>query len=182
MPSPLIEDIHTPRLVLIPMTPESIRAEQNANSNFHQLGATIHCTVHPEWPPIDWEPHVLIFILEQFAAHPDQIGWHRYVALLEPDGTRTLIGGLGAFSKEEPPGTCEIGYAILPSFEGKGYATEGTQAHIRSLRADTRISSIIAHTFPTLPRSIRVMEKCGLVFDGDGDEPGTIRYRLRLQP
>jgi len=26
-----------------------------------------------------------------------------------------------------------------------------------------------------------VMEKCGMVFDGDGDEAGTIRYRLRLR-
>ena len=24
------------------------------------------------------------------------------------------------------------------------------------------------------------MEKCGLVFDGNGDEPGTIRFRLNL--
>jgi RimJ/RimL family protein N-acetyltransferase len=120
-------------------------------------------------PPIHWEPHVLTFMLDQFTAHPDQIGWHRYVALPDPGSARTLIGCLGAFSKDDPPATCEIGYAILPSFEGKGYATEGTQALIRFLRAGTRITCIIAHTFPTLPRSIRVMEKCGLVFDGNGD-------------
>lgn len=182
MSSPLIEEINTSRLVLIAMTPQSIRAEQDANGNFHKLGDTIGCTVHAEWPPIHWEPHVLTFMLDQFTAHPDQIGWHRYVALPEPDGRHTLIGCLGAFAKDDSPATCEIGYAILPSFEGKGYATEGTLAHIRFLRADTRINSIIAHTFPTLPGSIRVMEKCGLVFDGHGDEPGTIRYRLKLQP
>ena len=182
MSTPLIEEIRTPRLALIAITPHSIHAEQAANGNFHKLGDAIHCTAHAEWPPIHWEPHVLTFMLDQFAAHPDQIGWHRYVALLEPDGARTLIGCLGAFAKEESPATCEIGYAILPSFEGEGYATEGTQAHINFLRADTRITSIIAHTFPTLPGSIRAMEKCGLVFDGNGDEPGTIRYRLNLQP
>jgi ribosomal-protein-alanine N-acetyltransferase len=25
------------------------------------------------------------------------------------------------------------------------------------------------------------MEKCGMVFDGDGEEAGTVRYRLRLR-
>jgi RimJ/RimL family protein N-acetyltransferase len=100
--------------------------------------------------------------------------------VVQPDGTRTLIGCLGAFAKD-PLTTCEIGYSILSSFEGRGYATEGAQALIHHLRSDTRLTSIIAHTFPSLPGSIRVMEKCGLVFDGDGEEAGTIRYRLILQ-
>jgi RimJ/RimL family protein N-acetyltransferase len=182
MSTNLFEEIRTPRLDLIAMTPQSIHTEQAANGNFHQFGEAICCTVHAEWPPIDWEPHVLTFMLDHFAAHPDQIGWHRYVALPDADGTRTLIGCLGAIAKDKLPATCKIGYGILPSFEGRGYATEGTQALIRLVRADTRITTIIAHTFPTLPRSIRVMEKCGLVFDGNGDEPGTIRYRLNLQP
>ncbi len=38
-------------------------------------------------------------------------------------------------------------------------------------------SSIIAHTFPSLLGSIRVMEKCGLTFEGEGEEAGTIRYQ-----
>jgi ribosomal-protein-alanine N-acetyltransferase len=181
MSSPLTQEIRTVRLALIAITPDSIHAEQSANGDFHLLGQTIGCAIHPEWPPIHWEPHVLIFILDQFSAHPDQIGWHRYVALVEPDGSRTLIGCLGAFAKD-PLTTCEIGYGVLPSFEGRGYATEGTRALIHHLRSDTHLTSIIAHTFPSLPGSIRVMEKCGLVFDGDGEEPGTIRYRLNLQP
>jgi RimJ/RimL family protein N-acetyltransferase len=179
MSSPLPQEIRTPRLALIALTPESVRAERAANGDFHLLSQTIGCTIHSEWPPQHWEPHVLVFILDQFAAHPDQIGWHRYVALAEPDGTRTLIGCLGAFAKD-PLTTCEIGYSILPSFEGRGYTTEGTRALINHLRSDARLTSIIAHTFPALAGSIRVMEKCGLVFDGDGDEPGTIRYRLNL--
>jgi RimJ/RimL family protein N-acetyltransferase len=181
MQSPLIEEILTPRLVLVSITPESIHAEQSADGDFRLLGQGIGCTIHPEWPPIHWEPHVLTFMLNQFATHPDQIGWHRYVALPGPSGARTLIGCLGAFGKDDPL-TCEIGWGILPSFEGRGYATEGMRALIDHLRADTRITSFIAHTFPSLHRSIRVMEKCGLVFDGNGEEPGSIRYRLLLQP
>jgi RimJ/RimL family protein N-acetyltransferase len=181
MSLPLPEEIRTQRLALIAITPDSVRAEQSANGDFHLLSQTIGCAIHSEWPPQHWEPHVLVFILDQFAAHPDQVGWHRYIALVQPEGTRTLIGCLGGFAKD-PPTTCEIGYSILPSFEGQGYATEGTRALIDHLRANTRLTSIIAHTFFSLPGSIRVMEKCGMVFDGDGEEPGTIRYRLILQP
>jgi RimJ/RimL family protein N-acetyltransferase len=91
-----------------------------------------------------------------------------------------LIGTLGAFTKADRPSECEIGYSILPPYEGRGFATEGARALIEYLRGDGRIESVIAHTFPSLPGSIRVMEKCGMVFDGEGEEAGTIRYRLRL--
>jgi len=92
-----------------------------------------------------------------------------------------LIGTLGAFTKAGRPSECEIGYAILPPYEGRGFATEGARALIDHLRANGRLDSVIAHTFPSLPESIRVMEKCGMVYDGEGEEAGTIRYRLRLR-
>ena len=76
---------------------------------------------------------------------------------------------------------CEIGYSILAPYEGQGLATEAARALIEYLRGDARLSSIIAHSFPSLPASIRVMEKCGMVFDGKGEEPGTVRYRLQLR-
>lgn len=78
--------------------------------------------------------------------------------------------------KGDPLITCEVGWGILPSFEGRG-----TRALIDPLRTNPKITSFIAHTFPSQPRSIRVMEKCGMVFDGDGEEPESIRYRLNLQ-
>jgi ribosomal-protein-alanine N-acetyltransferase len=28
---------------------------------------------------------------------------------------------------------------------------------------------------------LRVTEKCGMVFDGEGEEAGTMRYRLQLR-
>ncbi len=171
------EDILTPRLALIAITPEAILSEQAGDN---RLGEIIRCIIPPSWPPKDWEPHVFDFFLDQFARHPNQIGWPRYVALPNPDGTRTLIGTVGAFSKTDPPSVCEFGYSTLPPWEGRGFATEAAQALIQYLRNDQRITEIIAHTFPTIPASIRIMEKCGLTYDGDGSEAGTIRYKLEL--
>jgi RimJ/RimL family protein N-acetyltransferase len=173
------DDIVTPRLNLITVTPETIRSEQAGDK---RLGELIGCVIPPNWPITHWEPHVFDFLLRQFEQHPDQIGWCRYVAFPHPDGSRTLIGTLGGFTKADAPSEAEIGYSILAQFEGRGLATEAAKTIIELLRNDERITSIIAHTFPSIIGSIRVMEKCGLTFDGEGEEAGTIRYRLRLRP
>jgi len=176
----LCDDMVTSRLVLIAITPEMLQSEQRDD---HRLGELLHASIPSNWPPVDWEPHVLAILLRQFELYPDQIGWHRHIVLPHEDGSRTLIGSVGAFWRESSPNECEIGYSILQPHEGQGLATEATQALIDYLRENLRgprLTSVIAHTFPRLVGSIRVMEKCGLVFEGAGEEEGTIRYRLRL--
>ncbi len=167
----------TARLALIAITAETLESEKAADG---QLGQLIQCGVPANWPPVDWEPHVLDMLLAQFDRDPTQVGWHRYVGLIQPDGSRLLIGTLGAFPRESLPAECEIGYTILPPYEGQGLATEAAQGLLEYLRGDGRLRSVVAHTFPRLAGSIRVMEKCGFVPDGDGEEPGTVRYRLQL--
>ncbi len=172
-----IPEILTSRLTLIAVTADTLRSEENAGGGF---GGLIRCAVPANWPPADWEPHVFEMLQAQFERDPAQVGWHRYVGLIQPDGTRTLIGSLGAFWREARPSECEMGYTILPPHESRGFATEAALALIGHLRGDGRLMSVVAHTFPRLVGSIRVMEKCGLVRDGDGEEPGTVRYRLQL--
>jgi RimJ/RimL family protein N-acetyltransferase len=172
-------DIVTPRLTLIAITPEMLLSEKAGDG---RLGELIQCVIPPNWPLTQWEPHVFDFLLRQLAEHPEQLGWPRYVSFVPESGRRTLVGSLGAFTKADKPSECEIGYGILPQFEGRGFATEAAKGLIEYLRGDERIESVIAHTFPSLAGSIQVMEKCGMVFDGDGEEAGTIRYRLQLRP
>ncbi|WP_158945881.1 GNAT family N-acetyltransferase [Granulicella sp. S190] len=168
------DDIVTSRLSLITTTSEML-CSQEANDG--RLGELIRCEIPPNWPNSVWEPHVYEFLRTQLAEHPEQTGWHRYVSLTGEAGQRTLIGSLGAFSKAATPEECEIGYSILPPYEGRGFATEGAKALIEYLRGEG-IASVIAHTFPSIPASVRIMEKCGMRFDGHGEEEGTVRYRL----
>ena len=174
----LRDDIVTPRLSLIAITPEMLLSEKNDDGRFGEL---IRCVVPANWPPEHWEPHVFEFLLTQLAEHPEQLGWPRYVSLVASDGQRTLIGTVGAFTKSGRPNECEIGYSILPPYEGLGLATEGAKALIEYLRKEERMESVIAHTFPSLTGSVRVMQKCGMVLEGEGEEEGTVRYRLRLR-
>ncbi|WP_263383429.1 GNAT family N-acetyltransferase [Granulicella arctica] len=175
------DEIHTPRLTLIAITPEMLHAEQ---ANDGSLAAILNCTLPLNWPPVDWEPHVLDILLAQFERHPHQSSWHRYITLPDVNGTSTLIGMVGAFWRDTAPAECEIGYTILPPWEGRGFATEAVRALIDVIRNDQQIqpplTSIMAHTLPHLLASIRILEKCGLTFEGPGEEANTIRYRLHL--
>ncbi len=112
----LRDDIVTPRLSLIAITPEMLFSEKNGDGRLSEL---IQCVIPANWPLTDWEPHVFDFLLMQFAEHPEQLGWPRYISF------------------------------------------EGARAPIDYLRGNMRLSSVIAHTFPSIPASIRVMEKCG---------------------
>ncbi len=177
------EDLVTPRLALIAITREMLRSERagDGRAGDGRLGELIGCRVPANWPPVDWEPHVLDILEAQYARCPEQMAWQRYVAVRDPDGTRTLVGMVGAFWRETAPSECEIGYSVLPPFEGRGLATEAAGALIELIAADERILSVVAHTFPRLAGSVRVMERCGLVFEGPGEEVGTVRYRRWLR-
>jgi RimJ/RimL family protein N-acetyltransferase len=77
----------------------------------------------------------------------------------------------------EKPGECEIGYSVIAEYRERGYATEAAQAFVRWALSHASIVDIEAQTFPSLPASIRVMEKCGMTFVGAGYEEGTVLYR-----
>jgi [ribosomal protein S5]-alanine N-acetyltransferase len=75
----------------------------------------------------------------------------------------------------------EIGYSMLEEHQGNGYCTEAVLALIGWAFRHPEVNIVIAHTLPGLASSIRVMEKCGLVFAGNGpfeDGVQTIRYEL----
>jgi RimJ/RimL family protein N-acetyltransferase len=165
-------DILTARLRLITITPDLLDAE---TESYSKLGALLGARVPPEWPDSNWEPHVFDFFRKQFVEHPETLGWNRYVVL--PSPKPVLIGSLGAFPVT--PDETETGYAILKPWQRNGYATEGTRALLQLLSAQG-VRSVIAHTFPHMQESVRVMEKCGMHFDGEGTEEGTIRYRVNL--
>lgn len=165
-------DIFTARLRLVTITPELLNAE---TESYTALALALGATVPPEWPDSNWEPHVFDFFRKQFVEHPETLGWNRYVVLPLPEPV--LIGTVGAFPIT--PNETETGYAILKPWQRNGYAPEATRAVLQLLSAQG-VRSVIAHTYPTMQESIRVMEKCGMHFDGEGAEAGTIRYRINL--
>ena len=168
------ETIITPRLNLVAITPEALRSEQAADGT---LAAILNCRVPSSWPHADWEPHVFDLLLSTFAEHPEDTAWHRYILLRSKDEEKpTLIGTTGAFRWPSNRSEAEFGYAILPKFRLHGYATEAAQAMLAWIESTQAVTSIIAHTYPELTGSIRILERCNFALTGPGEEPRTLRY------
>ena len=162
--------IETRRLRLVAITPELVESEA---AGLVELGEALGARVAPDWPPEHWGPHVRAHMLGQFVEHPESIGWHRYMLLTgEPV---LLIGCLGAFPCAA--GDVEIGYSVVGSYQRRGFGTEAARAFVEWLLAQPNIHSVSAQTYPSLPESIKVMERCGMRFIGAGDQNGTVRYR-----
>ncbi|MCP4223356.1 MAG: GNAT family N-acetyltransferase, partial [Actinomycetia bacterium] len=62
--------------------------------------------------------------------------------------------------------TAHIGYTFHPDHWGRGYASEAAQALVRYLFADFGVSRVEAALNPDNPPSARVLEACGLTFEG----------------
>ncbi|HLJ29031.1 MAG TPA: GNAT family N-acetyltransferase [Candidatus Angelobacter sp.] len=106
------------------------------------------------------------------------MGWNLWFCIRrEPRG---LVGN-AAFKGRPKDGFVEIGYSVLEAHQRNGYCTEAVRALIAWAFQDQAVQTVIAHTLPGLTPSIRVMEKCGLRFTGEGpieDGMQTIRYEL----
>ena len=91
-----------------------------------------------------------------------------------------VVGEIGgAFVDEE---TVEIGYAMVESQWGRGYATAAVAALAAKVREDGRARRIVGHTPLDRPQSARVLEKAGFAMtretvDQDDLAGGEIRVQ-----
>jgi RimJ/RimL family protein N-acetyltransferase len=65
------------------------------------------------------------------------------------------------------PGVAEIGYAIVSSCRGRGYATDAVRQLIEIARATPAIDRVIAHTPLDRPASGRVVANAGMHAAGE---------------
>jgi len=166
--------LSTTRLELIPATAPLVRAEMGQADLFSKLlGAEI-----PEnWPP-ELLVDVLPFFLEQLERHPEQTGWLSWYWVLRGDAEAVLVGSGGFKGCPQPDGTIEVGYSVLPQYQGYGYATEAVSGLLSWAFAHAEVSRVIAETLPDNERSIRLLERLNFLCTGQGSEPGLIHFEL----
>ncbi|MEO6447266.1 MAG: GNAT family N-acetyltransferase [Gemmatimonadaceae bacterium] len=85
--------------------------------------------------------------------------------LVELRETRDSVGMCGFVKRDTLP-HCDIGYAFVPRYRGRGYVVEAASAMLEYGRDVLAITRVLAITDPDNERSIRVLEKIGLRFDG----------------
>lgn len=168
--------IHTVRLELVAATVELAEAEIN---NLTELSEMLAVSKPASWPPPLNDEHSQRHFLESLRkAQAVDAGWNLWYCIRQKQ--RELLGNAG-FKSSPKAGFVEIGYSMLEVHQRNGYCTEAVKALIHWAFQHQAVRTIVAHTLPGLTPSIRVMEKCGMVFAGNGpleDGLQTIRYEL----
>lgn len=101
-------------------------------------------------------------ILDGAVSMQAQHGFSLYVCELK--GSAVPIGICGLLKRETLP-EVDIGFAFLPEFCGKGYASESATAVIDYATRKIGIKRLLAITSPENRSSIRLIERLGFSFD-----------------
>ena len=180
--------ILTPRLELVPATIEFLRAELTGRE---ALERALSVKVPASWPPDLYDDDALAYMLRELLEHPDDGDWGLYYfalrsALVNGEfSVSPLLIGVGGFKgAPDLAGYVEIGYSIVASHHGQGYATEAVGGLLEHAFNDPRVKTVFGHTLPSLAPSIRVLEKAGFNYVGLGADPDApvgiqvVRYEL----
>ena len=167
--------IETPRLRLLPSTIPLARAEIGDRAEFaRMLGASV-----PEnWPPDSLVDALPIFLAE-LEAGPDRVGWFAWYGLAagNDEGSRLLVASGGFFGLPHA-GTVEIGYSVLPQFQGMGYATEMVVGLTSWAMGQSGVNRVVAATEWDSPASVRVLNKAGFVALGPSTGSGGVQFEM----
>lgn len=102
------------------------------------------------------------YILEGPVDSYERFGFGLYLVTVKETGVRTGICGL---LKRETLPDVDVGFAFLPAFRSKGYATESASAVVAYGRDVLGLRRIVAITTPDNEESIHVLEKIGFRFE-----------------
>lgn len=165
----------TLHLRLVPATATLVRADiEDRAALTDLLGARI---------PDDWPPEMLAdalpWFLGQLEASPDDNVWMLWYCVLAGDEPQdSVLVGSGGFLGPPQDGATEIGYSVLPQFQGKGYATEMAAALVRWALAQPGVARVIADVSPDNTPSVRLLRRLGFQEAGLGAEPDLIRLEV----
>ena len=166
----------TDRLRLIAGTKVLAAAEIEDKAEFAKL---LGALVPEAWPP-DSLRDVLGHFYALYEEHPEWEGWLTWYAVRIDNDCPILCGGVGFKGPPDEQGMVEVGYSILPEFEGQDLATEMVGGIVQWTKQQPQVKQIEAETDIDNEASIRVLEKNSFIFAGAGLEPNTIRFIRRF--
>jgi RimJ/RimL family protein N-acetyltransferase len=157
--------VETDRLVLRPWQPDDL-------AEFTRLltdpVVTRYIVVHTPFSPQD-VAELSARTLKQW----DCNGFGPWAAIEKATGRWVGRIGLDELADWPGPHKVEVGWELHRAFWGRGLATEGGQAGVRYGFETVGLGRIISATMTTNSASRRVMEKCGLRFQGELAMAGT---------
>jgi len=142
------------------------------------LKAMLEVHVPENWPPDLNDKTWTSFEVSRMRGVDQDRGWWNWYIILDHRDEAELIGDCGFRGRPDEQGEVEISYAILPDFRQQGYATEAAAALTDWALADEQVRCVVADTFEGMTASQRVLEKIGYHHEGEGSDPGSLRYRI----
>ncbi len=168
--------LETERLTLVGATSELLELDStDRTALWKELGSR----APKSWPAPLNDDNSLLFSLS-YAKKNRGSPWGSYYFLLKEPFGAIVVGNGGFKGAPDSDGIVELGYSIIPEYHGRGLATEATEALTAFALSQPDVKIIRGETLPDLKASIRVLEKNGFTFVGEGSEPGVIRYERVL--
>ena len=113
-------------------------------------------------------------MLEGCLNYPGNYLWYTLWFMELKDSENEIIGTL-SFKGIDDKGIVEIGYGINEGYENKGYMTEAVRAIVKWASEQPNVNQIEAEAEKDNIESIRVLEKCNFVPNGEIGKEG-IRF------
>lgn len=161
--------------------PQTKRLEHRALT-VQDAAAFFALNSHPDVMRFTGEPPLtsLDEAREAIANYPDfkTVGYGRWGCVLKE--TQEIIGfcGLKYLSDLEE---VDVGFRFLPQYWGQGLATEACTASITYGFEELGLGCIIGVVLPENTRSIRVLEKVGMVSEGNITYDGQVALRYAIK-
>jgi RimJ/RimL family protein N-acetyltransferase len=163
----LSDILETTHLLLRPHTPQQILALREDPDRFETLaGLPAAPGLRDFFLSDDVSGQWIAMLRSATEADPWTLGF----AVIDRE-RRLVVGSAGFKGRADVEGVVEVAYGIVPSFQGRGYATEATHALMNFAREDSAVRRFRAHTMPNPNASTRVLTKCGFEFLGDVVDP-----------
>ena len=151
-----IPTILTPRLTLRRMLPSDYR-------DMYEYACLSEVTEYLLWYP-HADPDQTYRYLQSLQGCYKQGEFYDWAVVLTETGK--MIGTCGYTTFDHEQKRAEVGYVFNPRYWGYGYAPEAVVAATEFAFRELDINRVEAHYIEGNDRSRRVMEKCGMTFEG----------------
>jgi len=150
-----MQRLETHRLKLLPYTLALKKVKLSERARLTQM---LGVAIPDAWPGVDLLEALPLFI-EAMEKDPLGLVWD---GIILHKADQVAIGGIGFHGPPDEAGRVEIGYNIIPAYEGQGYATEMARRVIDWAFQTPGIQVITAECRDDNIGSIRVLEKVGM--------------------
>ena len=142
-------ELETERLILRRYRPE------DADALYRQLGSDAATARYSGWNPYATPETARETVRRFLESYDDR---HAYSWVMDLDDV--VVGTIGAYDYED--GQIEVGFSVVPAWQGRGLATEALKAVLEYLTGNEGIARVSAWCAAENTASRRVLEKAGM--------------------